>query len=205
MASVITPIVKCKCGDLGDTNNYRAITLSNAVTKILESVILDHISELSIDTNNQFGFKHGHSTSLCTNTLRQVVDYYRNWGSHVFVCFADFSKAFDQVNYIKLLKKLLSDGIYSWIVSILLLWYSHLQVSVLWNRVLSSPFCISNGTRQGGILSPTLFNRYVRDMIVSLLTSRVGCNVGGSLRQYTCVCGWHGHLGTVMACFAGFN
>jgi len=78
MASVITPIVKCKCGDLGDTNNYRAITLSNAVTKILESVILDHISELSIDTNNQFGFKHGHSTSLCTNTLRQVVDYYRN-------------------------------------------------------------------------------------------------------------------------------
>jgi len=83
------------------------------------------------------------------------------------------------VNYIKLLKKLLSDGIHSWIVSILLLWYSHLQVSVLWNRVLSSPFCISNGTRQGGILSPTLFNRYVLDMIVSLLTSRVGCNVGG--------------------------
>lgn len=73
MASVITPIVKCKSGDLGDTNNYRAITLSNAVNIILESVILDHISEQSVDTSNQFGFKHEHSTSLCTNTLRQVI------------------------------------------------------------------------------------------------------------------------------------
>jgi len=28
------PLVKCKTGDLTDVNNYRAIALSNAVTKI---------------------------------------------------------------------------------------------------------------------------------------------------------------------------
>lgn len=92
------------------------------------------------------------------------------------------------MNYFKLFKKLLSDGIHSWIVSMLLFWYSHLQVSVLRNGVLSLPFRISNGTRQGAILSLTLFNRYVRDMIVSLLNYRIGCNVGG-LCQYTCTCG----------------
>ena len=71
MASVITPIVKCKCGDLGDTNNFRAITLSNAVTKILESVILDHISELSIHTNNQFGFNMA-TLPLCVPVLTHL-------------------------------------------------------------------------------------------------------------------------------------
>ena len=32
----------------------------------------------------QFGFKPGHSTSLCTSVFKQTVDYYRNRGSHVF-------------------------------------------------------------------------------------------------------------------------
>jgi len=49
-----------------------------------------------------------------------------------------------------------------------MLLFCHLQVCVTWNGALSSPYCISNGTKQGGILSPNLFNRYVRDMIVKL-------------------------------------
>ena len=34
--ATIVPLVKCKSGDLSDVNNYRAIALSNAATKILE-------------------------------------------------------------------------------------------------------------------------------------------------------------------------
>jgi len=37
------PLVKCKSGDLTDTNNYRAIALSNAITKILESLLFSYI------------------------------------------------------------------------------------------------------------------------------------------------------------------
>ena len=37
--ATIIPLVKCKSGDLTDTNNYRAIALSNAITKILESLL----------------------------------------------------------------------------------------------------------------------------------------------------------------------
>ena len=29
----IIPLVKCKSGDLSDVNNYRAIALSNSITK----------------------------------------------------------------------------------------------------------------------------------------------------------------------------
>jgi hypothetical protein len=42
MQSKIIPLVKCKGGDLTDVNNYRAITLSNSVTKLFESVIKTH-------------------------------------------------------------------------------------------------------------------------------------------------------------------
>ena len=68
--------------------------------------------------NHQFGFKAGHSTSLCTSVLKQTVDYYTNRGSYVFACFIDFQKAFDKVNYWKLFLKLLDDGVNNPIVQI---------------------------------------------------------------------------------------
>jgi len=102
MSSIIVPLVNCKSGDLTDINNYRAITLSNAITKILEAVLLEHVNDKISGVDSQFGFKAGHSTSLCTFSFKQVVDYYTGRGSHVFVCFADFRKAFDRVNYWKL-------------------------------------------------------------------------------------------------------
>jgi len=42
MSCAIVPLVKCKAGDLTDINNYRAITLSNAITKIMELVFVSH-------------------------------------------------------------------------------------------------------------------------------------------------------------------
>ena len=40
-------------------------------------------------------------------------------------------------------------------------------------------FTIGNGTRQGGILSPYLFSRYIRELLLELETSRVCCCIGG--------------------------
>ena len=94
------------------------------------------------------------------NCFKHVVDYYTNRGSHVFVCFADFSKAFDKVNYWKLFNQLIELGLSTWIVALLVFWYSHQQVCVNWHRKMSSSFSIGNGTKQGGLLSPCLFNRY---------------------------------------------
>jgi len=67
----------------------------------------------------QFGFKRGHSTSLCTNIYIQTVDYFTTRGSHVFVCFVDFNKAFDNVSYCKLFSKLLDDNVNCMIVRLL--------------------------------------------------------------------------------------
>ena len=42
-------------------------------------------------------------------------------------------------------------------------------------------FSIGNGTRQGGILSPHLFTRYIRELIYDVsYCVHVGCNIGGT-------------------------
>jgi len=121
---VIIPLVKCKSGNLSDVNNYRAIAISTAMSKILENVIAESVFSFSEIENYQFGFKAEHSTGICSQVFKQIVNYYVNRGSHVFACFIDFKKAFDYVNYLKLFIKLLRDNIDANIVGMLAYWYS---------------------------------------------------------------------------------
>ena len=50
------------------------------------------------------------------------------------------------------------------------------------NRWISSLlwfFTVSNGTRQGGILSQYLVSSYIRDLLYEVVESRYGCCIGG--------------------------
>ena len=177
--AVIVPLVKVKGGDLAAASNYKAIDISNAISKILETVFINKVTTVNACDSHQFGFKVGHSTGLCTNTMKKVVDYYTDRGSHVFVCFVDFSKAFDKVNYWKLFNKLLDDNVDYNIVALLAVWYSSQEARIQWKNTLSSSFNFANGTRQGGILSPYFFTRYIRELICTIVQSNIGCNIGG--------------------------
>ena len=57
MSAVIVPLVKCKTGDLSDVDNYRAITLSNSVSKIIETLLFDIIETVDDIDDYQFGFR----------------------------------------------------------------------------------------------------------------------------------------------------
>ena len=119
MEVVVTPVLKNKGGDLTDLNNYHAITVSNADTKILEKIILSKVETSDSSDSYQFGFKKTYSASLCAGSVKNAVSYYITRGSHVFATFVDFSKAFDCINYWKLFKQLLDDGINVSIVRLL--------------------------------------------------------------------------------------
>ena len=129
-----------------------------------------------------FGFKSGHSTGLCTaGILQRTANYYTSRGSHVFLCFIDFSKAFDKVNHWKLLNMLLDDGNSVEIVQLVAFWHRHQEMCIKWNNVVSgclACFTVANGTRQGGVLSPCLFSRYIRGMLHNIASSRTGCYIG---------------------------
>ena len=47
------------------SDNYRHIALASIVSKVVEKVILNRISEFLLITCNQFGFKNKLGTEMC--------------------------------------------------------------------------------------------------------------------------------------------
>ena len=52
-------------------------------------------------------------------------------------------------------------------------------MSVKWANSTSYSFPVANGVRQGGCLSPLLFNVYLDDLLQMLQSTGIGCHVGG--------------------------
>ena len=63
-------------------------------------------------------------------------------------------------------------------ISVILDWYGKVFVNK-WNNSFSAPRQLLAGDRQGGVLSPSLFNVYVNDIPVNLQQSAFGCHVSG--------------------------
>jgi len=51
MQLIIIPLVKCKSGDLSDVNNYRAISMSTAMSKLFEYAIENLYSPIMVDNS----------------------------------------------------------------------------------------------------------------------------------------------------------
>jgi len=117
---------------------------------LLAAVILDSFQSCdSYNDDIQFGFKHGHSTSLGCSVLKHVVDYYRSRGSYVFACFLDLSKGFVSVSHRLLFDKLTKLKFPSDSVMLLKYGYVNQQMNVPWKSINRDYFSVKNGTRQG--------------------------------------------------------
>ena len=172
---VLTPVIKDKAGKITAKDNYRPIALANIISKVFEIILINRMSEYIETEANQYGFKKKHGTDQCIYILKEIIDAYRVLNGSIFACFLDASKAFDRVNHGVLFDKLIERGVPGYIVKILIYWYSNQQMCVKWGNVLSDHFTVSNGVRQGGILSPYLFNMYMDDLSVKLNSCNTGC------------------------------
>ena len=124
--------------------------------------------------------------NLSTVTLKEFIDYYKQRSTTVFVTFLDGSKAFDKVNYWPLFKKIIDKGFLTFFIEILTFWYPHQEMHVRWGIITISSFLVTNGIKQGGILSPILFNVYIDQLSIKLNRSGIGGNIGGHLINYLC-------------------
>ena len=158
-------------------DNFRGITISPIISKLFEHCILMMYKDYLYSSSRQFGFK---SELGCTNaiyTARKVIDHFVANDSTVNVCCLDISKAFDRVSQSGLLIKLMDRGVPKCLVTVLYNWFQKSFCCIKWNLVMSTPFKITAGVRQGGVLSPIFFSVYVDDILVKLENN--GCFLHG--------------------------
>ena len=94
-----------------DASNYRGIALSSPVGKVLDKLFLWRNEQFLRTSDLQFAFKKQHGTTMCTAVVKSTVDYYLRYGSNVYSCLVDLTKAFDMVRFDRLFALLLKRGI----------------------------------------------------------------------------------------------
>ena len=98
----------------------------------------------------------------------------------MFTAVLDDSKAFDKVHYGTMLSILLHKNVPYCIIRLLMDGYVRKESRVIWNSCHSTYFRLKNGVKQGGVLSPTLFNLYIDRLLVTLKNSGLGCHINGT-------------------------
>ena len=63
--------------------------MSSTISEVFANVILYRLGEYLWTTDNQFGFKSGHSTDLCVYTLTECIEYLKRRSTSVYVAFLD--------------------------------------------------------------------------------------------------------------------
>ena len=158
--------------DMLDTNNagnYRPITLSSIFAKLAE--LLVPISFEASDT--QFGFRQGRCTLQACALIHDTMRMMNHGGSPVYICTLDAEKCFDCIWHDGLFFKLMNI-IPSQFWLFLYNWYRSLKTVVRWEGSLGEIFAVTKGTRQGSLLSPSLFNIFIDSLLRDLKTVPAG-------------------------------
>ena len=162
----VVPIFKG--GSRQDPLNYRPVSLTSVLSKVLEGIVRDRITEHLIVTEQLSNAQHGFlpRRSCATQLLTSLEDWTRlmEGGDSVDVAYLDFKKAFDSVPHQRLIQKLRDLGIrgalLKWIEAFLVGRSQHVVV----NRVRSQPISVRSGIPQGSVPGPVLVVIYVNDL-----------------------------------------
>ena len=182
--STIHPLVKSFKKSLKSFNNYRGISIIPVFTKLLEYIILHVCPEIAESHPLQHGYKLRSSTLHAEFLIRETIHHYNKNGSAVYVCGLDAEKAFDSCNWGILFEKLYyRKNIPLSIVNVIKSLYANSSARVKYGNKYSYEFMLSQGVRQGSVLSPHCYNEYTDDLLRKIENfSEYGTTLHG---QYT--------------------
>ena len=108
-----------------------------------------------------------------------IRDSFNNRGRDVFVAACDISKAFDVCSWLHLFKDLQEKNVSTIFLRLLIFIYREQRCDVRWNGKFSHRFPVSNGCRQGSVVSPIFFSVYIDKLIKLLRRLSIGCTIAG--------------------------
>ena len=118
--------------------------------------------------------------------VTEVVQHLLRTGTNPIVTVLDCTKAFDLCKFSILFERILETGVPPIVVRCLMYMYQDQHGWVKWGQAKSETFSITNGTRQGAILSPTFWAVYCDLMIKELRQLGVGAHVAGMFMGVAC-------------------
>ena len=173
--SLVKPIPKKI--SLENPSDYRPISISNVLCTLFEYLLLAKVSNICESSPTQFGYKRFTSCKSAFFAVNETINYYKSGKASIHVVSLDATKAFDKLWRAGLFWKL-KDRIEPELWRVLYVYYMNSYIIVSIDNKRSAKFLTTQGVKQGGVLSPYLFNFFLDDLITQNNSMNIGALIG---------------------------
>ena len=174
-----------KRGDCLDPANYRPITLSSVLMKVLTRLLNIRLEEVveenKLLSEKQFGFRKKYSTADAVLVTSAAIDKARLDKMDAGMASIDLKAAYDMVSREALFKKLESLGLNGSFLALIEDYYTGDSVVYVVGDEVTKALYMTQGVKQGCNLSPMLFNLFLVDMINKVHDMKLGIQLGSDI------------------------
>lgn len=158
-----------KKGDKDTLDNYRPISLIPVISKIFTTLIQKRIRNTleEFQTTDQAGFRKSRSTIHHLQVINQLIEKCTEYNIIVYICFIDYTKAFDSLEHKSIWEALRRANIEEKYTRIITQLYSN-NIACIKLEGQGELFPIQKGVRQGDPLSADIYNAVSQHLVNQL-------------------------------------